>query len=184
MNDRQRTRTSKFLSLVLRHQPGRIGLALDASGWADVEELLAGCRRHGLSLERAELEEVVATSEKKRFALSDDGQRIRASQGHSVDVALGYSPVTPPDRLFHGTATRFLDPIRREGLQKQRRHHVHLSPDRETAHKVGQRHGSPAILVVLASAMHGRGHTFFVSENGVWLTEHVPAEFIEFPDVR
>lgn len=184
MNDKQRTRTSKFLSLVLRHEPGRIGLALDASGWADVEELLVACHGHGMALERAELEEVVATSEKKRFALSDDGRRIRANQGHSIDVALGYSPVPPPERLFHGTATRFLDSIRREGLHKRGRHHVHLSADTETAEKVGQRHGRPVILTVLAAAMHERGHRFFVSENGVWLTDHVPVEFIEFSSER
>ena len=183
MNDRQRTRTSKFLSLVLRHQPERIGLALDTSGWAGVDELLAACRHHGVPLDRAELEDVVTTSEKKRFAFSDDGQRIRASQGHSIDVSLGYSPVPPPDRLFHGTATRFLESIRREGLHKRGRHHVHLSPDAETARNVGQRHGKPTILPVLAGLMHQRGHAFFVSENGVWLTEHVPAEFIVFPDI-
>ena len=182
MNDKQRTRTSKFLSLVLRHQPQRVGVVLDASGWVDVDELLEACRRHGMAIDRAGLEQVVAKSEKKRFAFSHDGQRIRASQGHSVEVSLGYSAVVPPQQLFHGTATRCVGSIRREGLHKRERHHVHLSANTETAQQVGQRHGKPAILVVLAGAMHRQGHTFFVSENGVWLTEHVPAEFIEFPD--
>src|SRR5688572_23800740 len=116
MNDKQRTRTSKFLSLVLRHEPQRIDLVLDANGWADVDALLTGCSTHGHPITRAELEEVVSTNEKKRFALSDDGRRIRASQGHSVDVALGYLPQAPPTQLFHGTAARFIDSIRREGL--------------------------------------------------------------------
>jgi len=182
MNEKQRTRTSKFLSLVLRHEPQRIGLNLDPSGWVDVEALLAACRRHGMPVERADLKEVVATNEKKRFAFSDDGQRIRASQGHSIEVSLGYIPQSPPSKLFHGTATRFLASIRKEGLNKRERHHVHLSADADTAQKVGQRHGKPAILIVQADAMHSCGHAFFLSENGVWLTEQVPVEFIEFPD--
>lgn len=181
MNEKQRTRTSKFLSLVLRHEPERIGLALDANGWANVDELLTKCSQHGVSLQRAELEEVVATNEKKRFALSEDGQRIRASQGHSIEVSLGYAPQAPPPRLFHGTATRFLSSIHSEGLRKGERHHVHLSGDEETARKVGQRHGKPAVLVIDAAAMHAAGHAFYLSDNGVWLTEHVPPEFIEFP---
>src|SRR4051794_21514494 len=119
MNEKERIRTSKFLSLVLRHEPQRIGLQLDPGGWAEVEQLLAACRQHGRPIERAELEEVVATNEKQRFALSEDGGRIRASQGHSIEVALGYTPQSPPARLFHGTATRFLDSIRREGLHKR-----------------------------------------------------------------
>lgn len=181
MNKKQRIRTSKFLSLVLRHEPQRIGLELDPSGWAEVDGLLAACRHHGMPIERADLEEVVATNEKKRFAFSEDGRRIRASQGHSIDVELGYTLQSPPSVLFHGTTTRFLDAIRREGLHKRGRHHVHLSAETDTAHKVGERHGKPAILIVQAAAMHADGHSFFLSENGVWLTEHVPPEFIEFP---
>lgn len=181
MNEKQRTRTSKFLSLVLRHEPQKIGLELDPSGWAEVEPLLAACRRHGVPIKRAELEKVVATNEKKRFAFSDDGRKIRASQGHSVEVTLGYAPQTPPPHLFHGTATRFLESIRAEGLRKGERHHVHLSADAETARSVGQRHGRPVILIIQTEAMLALGHSFFVSENGVWLTEHVPVEFIEFP---
>lgn len=124
----------------------------------------------------------MATNEKKRFAFSDDGTRIRASQGHSVEVSLGYAPQSPPARLYHGTATRFVESIRQEGLLKQERHHVHLSADVDTATKVGQRHGKPAILIVNAEAMSAQGHQFFLSENGVWLTDHVPVEFIEFPN--
>jgi putative RNA 2'-phosphotransferase len=183
MNEKQRTKTSKLLSLVLRHAPERIGIQLDASGWVEVETLLSALSRHGTPISRADLNEVVETNEKKRFAFSEDGLRIRASQGHSVEVALGYVPQNPPDRLFHGTATRFLPSIRAEGLRKGERHHVHLSADTETALKVGQRHGKPAILTVQTQAMLSAGHAFFLSENGVWLTEHVPVEFIEFPEV-
>jgi putative RNA 2'-phosphotransferase len=179
MDEKQRTRTSKFLSLVLRHEPERIGLALDASGWAKVDELLTKCRAHGVALERAELKEIVATNGKKRFAFSPGGDRIRASQGHSIEVSLGYTPQAPPAQLFHGTATRFLTAIRAEGLCKGSRQHVHLSPDAETARRVGQRHGKPAVLIVRAGVMHAAGQIFYLSENGVWLTDHVPAEFLE-----
>jgi putative RNA 2'-phosphotransferase len=181
MNEKEKIRTSKFLSLVLRHEPEKIGLKLDASGWVDVEALLAGCRKHGMRIGRAELEEVVATNEKKRFAFSEDGQSIRAQQGHSVEIELDYTPQTPPARLYHGTATRFIESIRLEGLQKRERHHVHLSANMETADVVGRRHGKPVVLIVRAAEMHARGHAFFVSGNGVWLTDHVPSEFLEFP---
>ena len=181
MNEDQKTRISKFLSLVLRHEPGKIGLTLDAAGWADVDDLLAKLHSHGRSLSRTDLEEVVATNEKKRYAFSEDGRRIRASQGHSIDVQLGYTQKAPPDRLFHGTATRFVDSIKASGLIKGERHHVHLSADAETARKVGQRHGKPVILIVLSVEMQKAGHVFYQSDNGVWLVEHVPSGFLEFP---
>jgi putative RNA 2'-phosphotransferase len=181
MNEKQKIRTSKFLSLVLRHEPEKIGLTLDDAGWVDVQQLLAGLRAYGKDISRAQLEEVVATNEKKRFSFSEDGTRIRANQGHSVEVSLGYTPQTPPYQLYHGTATRFLGSISAGGLLKGARHHVHLSADTETALKVGQRHGRPAILIVDAAAMSAAGHAFFLSENGVWLVDHVPVDFIEFP---
>ena len=174
-------RLSKFLSLVLRHEPQRIGITLDDNGWVSVDDLLAAAERAGNPISREQLDRVVAENDKKRFAFSPDGARIRASQGHSVEVDLGLPPVVPPERLFHGTATRFLDAIRAEGLRPQSRQHVHLSPDEETATKVGQRHGKPAILIVLAGAMHRDGHVFYRSDNGVWLTEAVPARYLEFP---
>jgi len=146
----------------------------------EVGHLLTACRRHGRPIEMTELSDVVATNEKKRFAFSEDGLRIRANQGHSVDVELGYTPQAPPARLYHGTATRFIDSIRLTGLDKRERHHVHLSADLETAVKVGRRHGHPVVLVVKADLMSGAGHTFYLSNNGVWLTDRVPAEFIEF----
>jgi len=181
MNDKERTRTSKFLSLVLRHEPEKIGLKLDSAGWVDVDELLIACRFSGYPLQVEELQEVVSTNEKKRFAFSEDGRKIRASQGHSVEVALGYEPKNPPARLFHGTASRFLPSIREGGLHKGERHHVHLSTDHQTALKVGQRRGESVILTIDAAAMAAGGFTFFLSDNGVWLTDYVPREFITFP---
>lgn len=176
------TKISKFLSLVLRHQPEAIGIALDPAGWVEVSALLEAMRRHGRGISETELREVVETNDKKRFCFSDDGLRIRASQGHSVEVELGYEPAEPPEELFHGTVERFLDPIRREGLRKGDRHHVHLSPDRPTAERVGQRRGRPVILTIRAGQMHRDGLAFFLSANGVWLTDHVPAEYIELKE--
>jgi putative RNA 2'-phosphotransferase len=181
MNRKQRVRLSKFLSLVLRHKPEVAGITLDRRGWASVEELLEGCRRRGRPISREELDEVVATNDKGRFALSADGTRIRAVQGHSVPVDLGYEPRTPPEFLYHGTARRFLDGIQREGLRSRGRQHVHLSSDAETAVKVGQRHGRPVVLRVHAGQMAREGHAFFLSENGVWLTERVPARYLDAP---
>ncbi len=181
MADREKTRLGKFLSLVLRHQPELVGVTLDAAGWVAVDELLAACRAHGTPIDHALLLELVATSPKQRFALSDDGARIRASQGHSVEVDLGYQPAEPPETLYHGTVAASLDAIRAGGLSRMERHHVHLSPDAETARAVGGRRGAPIILRVAAGAMHRAGHVFYRSANGVWLTEHVPPAFIEVP---
>lgn len=171
-------RLSKFLSLVLRHAPERAGVALDAAGWADVEALLAGARRAGVALDRGALERVVDENEKQRFALSPDGARIRASQGHSVPVDLQLAPSVPPDTLYHGTATRHLLAIRREGLSPGRRTHVHLSADEATAGAVGRRHGRPTVLRVAAGAMERDGYTFVRSANGVWLTRAVPPAYL------
>ncbi len=172
---------SKFLSLVLRHKPDSIGLDLDEHGWADIDSLIERASRQGRTLTRAVIDEVVATNEKKRFAISDDGARIRASQGHSIAVDLELKAVMPPDMLFHGTATRFLTSIREHGLRPGNRQHVHLSKDEKTARIVGARHGEPIILGVRAAAMHRDGHRFFLSDNGVWLTGPVPLAFIAFP---
>lgn len=170
---------SKFLSLVLRHQAEVIALPLDAQGWADIEELIR-LSQGRKPLTRALIAAAVEHNNKQRFAISEDGQRIRARQGHSIDVDLGFVPVTPPARLYHGTATRFLESIRREGLTKRSRQHVHLSADADTATNVGSRHGTPVILIVHAAEMVAAGHAFYRSENGVWLTDAVPAGFIDF----
>jgi putative RNA 2'-phosphotransferase len=172
---------SKFLSLVLRHKPEEIGIRLDPAGWVPVNDLLSACQAHGFSIRRDELEEAVRSNDKKRFAFSEDRQLIRASQGHSVEVQLDYQPLTPPEILYHGTATRFLDSIKAQGLVKGKRHHVHLSSDEVTAVKVGARHGKAVVLVIESLQMHKDGFLFYRSENGVWLTEEVPPGHIRFP---
>jgi len=172
-------KTSRFLSLILRHNPGKIGVALDANGWIEVDVLLAAMARHRHPLSRSALEHVVENNDKKRFAFSDDGLRIRANQGHSTEVDLALEPSVPPERLFHGTVDKFLDAIFAEGLKKGTRHHVHLSPDLYTATRVGQRRGKPMILEVATGQMHREGYVFFLSDNGVWLTDHVPPQFLE-----
>jgi putative RNA 2'-phosphotransferase len=175
---------SKFLSFVLRHKPQAIGITLDAEGWVAVDELLAAAARHRQPVSRQQLEEVVATNDKKRFSFSPDGRLIRANQGHSIKVDLGLVPVEPPELLYHGTVARFLDSIRQEGLVRGNRHHVHLSADRETAARVGQRRGRPVVLVIEAGRMRGDGHAFYKSENAVWLTEAVPPGYLRFPKER
>jgi putative RNA 2'-phosphotransferase len=184
MSEKDQIRLSKFLSLILRHDPGKVGLSLDEAGWVEVAELLDAMGRHGHPVSREALLRVVETSDKKRFALSDDGARIRASQGHSVEVELGYAPATPPDVLYHGTVDRFLDSIRAKGLVKGERHHVHLSADAQTATKVGARRGRAVVLRIDAAGMAREGLLFFVSANGVWLTDQVPARFIAFPGAQ
>lgn len=179
--DTSLVRISKFISKVLRHAPESVGLRLDEAGWVDVDDLLDAARGAGVALDRPTLERVVAENDKKRFALSADGLRIRASHGHSVTVELGLEPVEPPEVLFHGTADRNLDSIRAQGLIPGRRTHVHLSRDEATAVNVGQRHGRPVVLRVRAGEMHRAGHAFYRSDNGVWLTDAVPAMHIEFP---
>jgi len=184
MTDQETTKASKFLSLILRHEPERVGLKLDEAGWTDVDELLQAVSRHGKALTLDELKHIVATNNKKRFAFSEDGRRIRASQGHSVEVDLQYPPQTPPEILYHGTATRFLDDIRRAGLKKMGRHDVHLSAETKVTLQVGGRHGKPVLLVIRAGDMHRKGHAFRCSANGGWLVNEVPPEFIGFPDGR
>ena len=169
---------SKLLSRLLRHQPQQAGLTLDPAGWVDVDAVLAGMARLGRPLTRTDLELVVRSNDKQRFALSEDGLRIRARQGHSVPVELGYLPAEPPPVLWHGTPAHNLPAIRSQGLLRGARHHVHLSADPDTARRVGARRGNAVVLQVDAARMHALGHTFFRSDNGVWLTEHVPAEFL------
>jgi putative RNA 2'-phosphotransferase len=179
--DHSLIRTSKFLSLVLRHRPEAIGLSLDEHGWADIDELLEAAKQSGKHLTRELICRVVGESDKKRFAINDDQTRIRASQGHSVDIDLGLQPVQPPEMLYHGTVGRFLASIMQTGLRSGSRQHVHLSPDTETAAKVGQRRGVPVILKIRSGDMYRDGLPFYLSENRVWLTDHVPVEYIEFP---
>jgi putative RNA 2'-phosphotransferase len=172
-------RTSKFLSLVLRHKPETIGLSLDTEGWAEIDALIAGARRSGKHIDMALIKEVVAENDKKRFSISDDGLRIRAVQGHTTStVAMTFEERMPPTYLYHGTASRFMDSINKEGLKPGSRHHVHLSEDRETAISVGKRYGKPVVLRIDTVRMLEEGLKFYQADNGVWLAEHVSPEFL------
>jgi putative RNA 2'-phosphotransferase len=179
------TRTSKYLSLVLRHRPETIGLTLDQHGWVPVDVLLTALAGHGRPLSRAELDRVVAENDKRRFAYDGTGTRIRANQGHSVPVELDHAPAVPPALLYHGTHPAALGAIFREGLRPMARHAVHLSPDTATAERVGARRGRPVVLTVDAGRMAADGHTFQRTPNGVWLTAAVPPEYLaQSPDGR
>jgi putative RNA 2'-phosphotransferase len=168
----------RWLTYVLRHAPESAGITLDAAGWGDVAQVLTAAQENGTPLTRAELAQIVAASDKQRFALDLDTDRIRANQGHSVPVDLGLTAQTPPAVLFHGTVASALPGIAAEGLTRRSRHDVHLSPDRETARVVGARRGAPVILEVDSAAMAVDGHRFYRSANGVWLTEQVPARYL------
>ena len=170
----------KFLSLVLRHKPETIGLILDPQGWADIDSLLSGCRKKGLELDRKTLERITEADDKQRFQFSTDGLKLRACQGHSVPVDLEFEPMVPPDKLYHGTTERFLASILKKGLVKGRRLYVHLSQDVETARKVGSRRGPASILEIRSRDMHHSGLRFYLTANGVWLTDHVPAQYLKF----
>lgn len=180
MNEKEQRRTSKFLSLVLRHKPETIGLSLDVNGWANTQELLEKMKSRGRGLSFEQLIKVVENNDKKRFSFSADRSGIRANQGHSLKMDLELKELVPPDFLYHGTSERNLSSIKEKGIVKRQRHHVHLSPDEATAFVVGSRHGKPMVLTVKAGQMHSRGVRFYRSENGVWLTDHVFPEFIDF----
>jgi putative RNA 2'-phosphotransferase len=169
---------SRYISLVLRHEPRLAQLELDEQGWVQIDDLLNGAQKAGKRLTKELLLRIVRENDKQRFAISDDGQRIRANQGHTVAVDLGLAPIAPPARLYHGTVRRFLDDIFRKGICRGKRHHVHLSVDVETAARVGKRRGEPIILQVQSQQMHSDGYKFFCTENHVWLTEHVPPEYV------
>lgn len=174
---KQLSEISKFLSFVLRHQPDAIGITLDLEGWADIAALIAAAAKDGKQLDHDLIQAVVTTSDKKRFSVSEDGLRIRAVQGHSTEsVDINYAEKVPPEFLYHGTATRFLESIRKEGLLPGLRQYVHLSQDEQTALAVGQRHGKPVVLKIEALRMHQQGFKFYQSENGVWLVSDIPVE--------
>jgi len=180
MDDRL-TRTSKFLSYVLRHNPGALDLELDPGGWADVNTLIEKAQAEGRSLSRLRLRHVIDAGDKTRFILSADGTKIRANYGHSIDVDLDLEPTPPPGHLYHGTTQRALPSIREEGLRPQSRQFVHLSPTPDEAQSVGQRHGTPVVFAIEAPALHEAGHRLYRSTDTVWLTRRVPPPFIQFP---
>ncbi|OWP87928.1 RNA 2'-phosphotransferase [Flavobacterium covae] len=179
MNEKEIKNISKFLSLILRHSPETINLKLDENGWADVEELITKSNKNRKLLDFETLQYVVETNDKKRFSFNDDLTKIRANQGHSISVDLELQPQTPPDELYHGTVAKFMDAILKDGLQKMSRQHVHLSKDKETAIKVGNRRGGAIILKINTHQMTKDGYLFYCSENGVWLTDEVPPKYIQ-----
>jgi len=178
MNEQHKKKTSKFLSYVLRHHPEIIGLHLDENGWADVDELITKSTNDSQGFTFEELDEIVQTNDKKRFIFNEDKTRIRANQGHSIDINLALIPQQPPEFLYHGTAQRNIESILEKGIEKRSRQHVHLSQDKETATKVGMRHGKPIILTINTQKMFEDGLKFYLSENNVWLTDFVDAIYI------
>ena len=182
ISEKQTSHISKFLSLVLRHQPETIDIQLDQNGWADVNELIEKANKYGIKLDRETLNHIVETNSKKRFAYSDSLDKIRASQGHSIEIELGYTNQKPPEILYHGTGEKSVQAIIHKGLEKRNRQHVHLSGDIETALKVGQRHGKPFIFKILAGQMFNDNFQFYISDNGVWLTDNVPTKYLKRND--
>jgi putative RNA 2'-phosphotransferase len=179
INETEAIRISRFLSLVLRHKPEQIGLELDSNGWADVNSLIEKCNQSNIPLSLDILKHIVKTNAKKRFAFNQQQNKIRASQGHSVNVDLELKSVKPPEILYHGTAENFVVSIWEQGLMKQQRKHVHLSSTVATALNVGRRHGKPFVFEISAQQMFNDHYTFFLSDNGVWLTDHVPAKYLK-----
>jgi putative RNA 2'-phosphotransferase len=178
ISEKQQTHISKFLSLVLRHKPETIGIELDQNGWIEISELIEKSSKYGVQFDRETLNHIVATNSKKRFAYNDKLDKIRASQGHSIEIELGYTNQKPPKILFHGTSEKSVQSILKKGLERLNRQHVHLSSDIETAKKVGQRHGKPYIFKVFAEQMFNDNFKFFISENKVWLTDNVPEKYL------
>ncbi|WP_369817730.1 RNA 2'-phosphotransferase [Planktothricoides sp. SR001] len=179
MHQSRLVKISKYLSYHLRHQPEKLGLTLDVSGWVPVEMLLAAAAKDGFPISADELQAVVAKNDKKRFSFDETKGKIRANQGHSVAVDLQLAAVKPPEKLYHGTAASAVDSILKQGLQKMSRHHVHLSAEIAIAKKVGERHGRPVVFMVDAAAMDAQGYPFYRSDNGVWLVDKVPPEFLQ-----
>jgi len=179
MEEERRSKLSKFLSYTLRHAPEKIGIKLNDGGWADVKELIEKSK-HKIMFDFNELKEVVKTCDKQRFTLSDDMCNIKCNQGHTVKVKLNFKEIAAPPILFHGTVDKFIEEIKKKGLLPMKRHHVHLSKDEETAIKVGSRRGKPVILKIDAQKMQDAGFKFFISDNGVYLTDSVPKRYIIF----
>ncbi|BAY29527.1 phosphotransferase KptA/Tpt1 [Nostoc carneum NIES-2107] len=179
MNDSRLIKVSKFLSKHLRHKPADIGIKLAPGGWVEINELITACAKNKFPITRQELQLVVESNDKQRFSFDSTGTLIRANQGHSVEVDLQLEPVVPPDVLYHGTAKQSVESILQTGLSKMSRHHVHLSKDIATAKNVGARHGKPVVFAVDADAMHQAGYIFYCSDNGVWLVDNVPSEYLQ-----
>lgn len=173
-------KTSVFISLILRHKPDVIGISLDEHGWANVQELINGINKTGkYSIDMPVLEEIVRTDNKQRYSFNEDRSKIRANQGHSINVDVELKAAVSPEILYHGTGEKYVDSINTEGLKPKSRLYVHLSKDLETAVTVGSRHGKAVVYTVASGEMYRQGYTFYLSENGVWLTKNVPVDFMK-----
>lgn len=180
MNNNHLVKISKYLSKHLRHTPENIGLELKNGGWVEIDKLLKACNQHNFAITREELAEVVKNNDKQRFSFDETSMLIRANQGHTIKVDLQLKASIPPDKLYHGTAIQFVNSIQKQGLQKMSRHHVHLSADINTAIKVGQRKGKVIIFIIDAAKMYQDGYQFYRSDNGVWLVNSVPPEYLTY----
>jgi putative RNA 2'-phosphotransferase len=168
----------RFISLILRHKPEAVGIKLDSNGWANVDELISGINKAGKKIDMEILERIVRENNKQRYSFNETHTKIRANQGHSINVDVELKEAIPPDKLYHGTATRFMESIKKNGITKQSRQYVHLSADKETATAVGKRHGKPIVLIVDTVKMRADGHKFYISENGVWLCGDISWKYI------
>ena len=168
----------KFICLILRHKPNSIGISLDENGWANTQELLNGLNAAGKKVDIEQLINIVNTDNKRRFSFNSDKSKIRANQGHSIPVNLGLLELVPPTILYHGTSEKFIESIKQNGIQKRSRQYVHLSSNIETAVAVGKRHGNPIVLKINTEQMFLDGYKFYLSENGVWLTDNVPYQYV------
>lgn len=177
MTETEKKRIGKFISLILRHDPQKIGLKLDANGWADVDELITKSAKHRVEFTREELDEIVSTNNKQRYSYNANATCIRANQGHSINIDLELKPTSPPPFLYHGTPENFVSIIKQEGIKAMNRQYVHLSADKETATKVGQRRGKPYIFTILSEKMYKDGIVFYQAANGVWLTDYVDPKY-------
>ena len=182
INEKENKKISKFLSYVLRHKPESIDLKLDGNGWAETNDLLEKMKANTFEVTAEMLEHIVATNNKQRFSFNENKTKIRASQGHSINVELNLKAATPPQYLYHGTGEKFVFSILANGLQKRERQQVHLSQYRETAIEVGQRHGKPRVFIVEATHMCSEGFLFYLSDNNIWLTDHVPAKYLSLSE--
>ncbi|WP_055667921.1 RNA 2'-phosphotransferase [Desnuesiella massiliensis] len=177
MISKEDLRISKFMSLVLRHKPEEIGLKFDKYGYICTSDLINGMNEKGYKVTIADIQRIVIEDDKQRYSFNTDETKIKANQGHSVEVNLKLEAVKPPNELYHGTSTRFSDSIYKHGIIKQSRQYVHLSADIDTALKVGKRHGEPVIFVIDSQQMHKDGYKFYLSENKVWLIDYVPTKY-------
>lgn len=170
---------SKLIALVLRHKPEELGLKMDKHGWVSAQELIE--KLNDIQpFTREMLEQIVREDNKQRYSFNENGAYIRANQGHSIPVDLGFEPQTPPKLLWHGTSRMATRSILQNGLQRMERQYVHLSEDMDTAITVGKRRGDPVIFIIDTQKMLDDGCVFYRSENGVWLTDEVLPKYFDY----